>query len=285
MSLFHPVLAFKFLTLNVNGLRDPNKRMSLLQWLSHLNVDFVLLQETHVSTCSECDSWFSPYGFLTVSSPGTTRSCGSVILYRSVFTISSFSFDADGRFVLAHFKHNGLSFGVACVYAPNRNPERDVFYDFCASKIDLSVPTLIGGDFNAVFDRALDRRGSNVSDISRESSVALASFFNNCCVADVWRHLHPSSVAFTWLKPDGSISSRIDLFGCPLTWLHLVESCDILSCPYSDHSAVVLECVIPDPIPRGPGRWKLNTSILSDADFVDSVKTFWRGLEAPEELL
>jgi len=32
---------------------------------------------------------------------------------------------------------------------------------------------------------------------------------------------------------------------------------------------------IPEPIPRGPGRWKLNVSILSDDIFVDSVKSFW----------
>ena len=32
---------------------------------------------------------------------------------------------------------------------------------------------------------------------------------------DVWRHLHPDLRAFTWLKPDGSLSSRIDLIGFP----------------------------------------------------------------------
>lgn len=37
-----------FLTLNVCGLRDVNKRMSLMQWLCHLNLDIVCLQEIHV---------------------------------------------------------------------------------------------------------------------------------------------------------------------------------------------------------------------------------------------
>ena len=45
-------------------------------------MDFICLQETRVSTCFECDSWFSSYGFLTVTSLGSTHSCGSVILYR-----------------------------------------------------------------------------------------------------------------------------------------------------------------------------------------------------------
>ena len=222
-----------FLTINVNGLRDHNKRLSFLHWLSHVAVDFVCLQETHVSSCSECDSWFSPYGFLAVSSPGTTRSCGSVILYRPTFILSKVAFDNEGRFVLAHFKRNDVVFGVACIYAPNRNPERNDFFAYCADQIDPAVPSVVCGDFNVAFDRSLDRRGTNVSDTSHESSLALRDLFHDCCVIYIWRSLHPSTVAFTWLKPDATLSSRIDLIGCPHSWLHHVDCCNILSCPFS----------------------------------------------------
>ena len=78
-----------FITLNVNGLRDPNKRMSFLQWLSNLSVDFVCLQETHILSCAECESWFSSYGFMTVASPGSVHSCGIVILYCPKFELSN----------------------------------------------------------------------------------------------------------------------------------------------------------------------------------------------------
>ena len=213
--------------------------------------------------------------FFTVASPGTIHSCGSVILYRSTFELSKTAFDAGGRFVLANFKYHGSSFGLACVYAPNRNPERNEFFDFCVSELDPSVPTVICGDFNTVFHRSLDRRSSSVSDVSRESSLALENLFHDCCVVGIWHVLHPTTSAFTWLKPDGSLSSRIDLIGCPHSWLHQVDSSDILSCPFSDHSAVRLTCSVPELIPKGPGRWKLNVSILSDDTFVDAVKRFW----------
>ena len=264
-----------FLTINVNGLCDHNKRLSFLHWLSHLAVDFVCLQETHVSSCLECDSWFSSYGFLAVTSPGSTRSCGSVSLYRPTFTLFKAAFDNEGHFVLAHFKRNDITFGATCLYAPNRNPERNDFFAYCADQIDPTVPTVICGDFNAVFDRSLDRRGVNVSDTSRESSFALGNLFRDCCVVDIWRSLHPATVAFTWLRPDGTSSSRIDLIGCPHSWVHRVDSCENFTCPFSDHSAVILKVSIPEPIPRGPGRWKLNSSILADVDFVASVKIFW----------
>ena len=188
-----------FLTINVNGVRDHNKRLSFLHWLSHL----------------------------------------------------------------------------ACLYAPNRNPERNDFFAYRTDQNDATVPTVICGDFNTVFDRSLDCRGVNVSDTSRERSFALGNLFCDCCVVNIWRFLHPATVAFTWLRPDGTFSSRIDLIGCPHSWVHRVDSCQILTCPFSNHSAVILKVSIPEPIPLGPGRWKLNSSILADVDFVASVKIFW----------
>ena len=250
--------------------------MSFLQWLSHLSVDFVCLQELHISLCIECELWFSSSGFSVVASPGTVHSCGSAILFRPSFSLVKSSIDSCGRFVLAHFSCDGVSFGLVCLYVPNRNPDRDVFWEYCTDQVDVAVPTVICGDFNCVFDRALDRHGSVVSDTSHESTVALGNLFNECCIYDVWRSLHPVSSAFTWLRADGSVSSRIDLIGCPSSWSHRVESCDIISVPYSDHSAVVLDCGVPDPLPRGPGRWKLNVSILAHPDLVASIKAFWQ---------
>ena len=264
-----------FLTLNTNGLWDPKKRAGLLQWLSHLSLDFVCLQETHVLSSEECRSWFSSFGYQCLASPGSVHSCGSVILYRPRYALTKSQIDADGRFVMAEFKFHETPFRIVCLYAPNRNPDRDNFFESCESSIDPSIPTLLCGDFNAVFDRSVDRRGSNIFDTSRESCATLSSLFRECCVADVWRILHPHQAGFTWSKSDGSISSRIDLIGCPYSWLHFARSCDLLPCPFSDHSAVLFQCPIPEPLSRGPGRWKLNCAILSDETFVSAIRDFW----------
>lgn len=75
-------MAFQLVTLNANGLRDDNKRMGFLQWLSHLSIDFVCLQETHVLSADEANMWFSSYGWSSVVSPGSRHSCGTVLLFR-----------------------------------------------------------------------------------------------------------------------------------------------------------------------------------------------------------
>ena len=126
---------------------------------------------------------------------------------------------------------------------------------------------ILCGDFNAVFERAKDCRGSDPAVTFRESFVSLKLLFQEFCVLDVWRHLHPDLRAYTWLKPDGSCSSRIDLIGFLSICLHLVSSYSIVPCPFSDHDAVFLGFSIPEFFPRGPGRWKLNVSILRDPVF------------------
>lgn len=248
-----------------------------LQWLRSLPpaVDVVCFQETHCSSSSECNSWFASSGFLSAVSPGSVRSCGCVILFRPVLSLVSSYCDADGRSLLCEFAYRDKSFRVACIYAPNRNPSRDSSFGDVSLKIGPFIPTVPCGDFNTVFDRSKDRIGSIVGDDSRESSVALSRLFDSCCVLDIWRYLHPQSHSFTWSKWNGLVSSRIDLFGCPYSWVASVSSCDIVSFPFSDHCAVLLSVSVPDVIPPGPGMWKFNVSVLEDPDYVQSVTDFW----------
>ena len=154
------------------------------------------LQGTHVTDAAEATSWFSSSGFLTVTAPGTAHSRGQVLLYRPSFSFVNSWVELEGRFLMAEFIKRGSFFRIASVYAPTRNPERDKFFTSCLDFADRSVPTILCGDFNAVFDRAKDSRGSDPAVTVRESFVSLG-------YSDVWRHLHPDLHAYTWLKPDG----------------------------------------------------------------------------------
>ena len=163
------------------------------------------------------------------------------------------------------------------LYAPNSNPARDLFFDEVIPFVDTAVPTVLFGDLNIVFDRSMDRRGSDVSDDSRKSTAALVHLFHSCCVIDTWRYLHPSSSCCTWLSPDGSVSSGIDYIGCPYVWVCSVLSCDIVPCSFSDHCAVSLSVSLSDVVPPGQGLWKLNTSVLEEEGYVYLISNFWNG--------
>ena len=98
---------------------------------------------------------------------------------------------------------------------------------------------------------------------------------SRCCVVDILRDLHPLTPGFTWESPDRARASRIDLIGCPSVWAPFVSCCDIVPCPFSDHAAVHLSICPPVPIPRGPGRWKCDVSVLDDPDLRTKVESFW----------
>ena len=271
------LMALSILSLNCNGIRDQSKRIGLVQWLRSLPlcVDVVCLQETHCHSTVECQSWFSSSGFCSVVSPGSVHSCGCIVLYRPSLSLVNSWCDSDGRFLQCEFSLHQESFRVCCVYGPNRNPARDQFLDDISPRVDPSIPTLLAADFNTVFDRALDRFGSDPSDSFRESSAHLCSLFDACCVVNIWRYLHPSSSNFTWTRWNGSVASRIDLIGVPYVWVPSVSSCDIVPCPFSDHCGVLLSVSIPDVTPPGPGLWKLNTSILSEPEFTELISDAW----------
>lgn len=276
------LMALSVLSLNCNGIRDQSKRSGLLQWLRSLPVavDVVCFQETHCVSSADCSSWFTSSGFSSCVSPGSNHSCGCIILYRpSLSLVDSWS-DAAGRFLQREFSFRDQSFRVCCVYAPNCNPNRDQFLEDVPDRNDPSVPTLVIGDFNTVFDRSKDRHGSDPHDSSSESSARLVALFNACCIIHIWQYLHPDSSGFTWTRWDGSIALRIDLCGVPYVWVSSVSSCAVVPCPFSDHCALLLSVSVPDVVPPGPGLWKLNTSILSEDAYFDLISAAWRNWRA-----
>ena len=186
-------------TLNVNGLHMSDKRGGVFCWLWSLpvSVDVVCLQETHCVSEEECRLWFSATRLLLLVSPGSRHACGCVVLYQPHLSLMRSWKDDDRRLAFCEFSFRGKVFRVLCLHAPNRNPARDEFLERVSDRVDPSVPTLVCGDFNTVFDRGLDRSRSDPLDSTRDSSAALSCLFDDSCVFDAWRSLHPDVRAFT----------------------------------------------------------------------------------------
>ena len=64
LSLWLPLVvmvAFSIATLNVDGIRDDDKRARIFEYLRSLKYDFFLLQETHVQT-ENIETWSAEWG-------------------------------------------------------------------------------------------------------------------------------------------------------------------------------------------------------------------------------
>ena len=112
--LFCFLTALSVISANVNGLRDGDKRLGFLQWLSNLSPSVVCLQETHAVSNDDLLSWFSRFGYLCAGSFVTNHSRGVVVLYRSVLECRSVVCEFDGRFVLVEFSLRGSVFCFFC---------------------------------------------------------------------------------------------------------------------------------------------------------------------------
>lgn len=60
--------------------------------------------------------------------------------------------ELDGRLLIAEFSRKDVTFRIAYICAPNHNPESDRFFTSYLDFVDISVPTTLCSDFNAVFD-------------------------------------------------------------------------------------------------------------------------------------
>ena len=266
-----------FLTLNAKGLRDSAKRSSLWHWLSSLPSppDIICLQETHSVDNAELLSWFSYTGFSVIGSHGTCHKAGTAILHRSSIVVSSSFTALSGRFVRIDVSGPTVPFTVCNVYAPNCCTHRNAFFAEVADLAQSPHPVLLAGDFNAVFNRLLDRRDHTALRSYRDSSAALTQLFSSVTCNDIWRIKHPTLRSFSWSDSGDIYASRIDLLGVPLLWEHQVSSADYTPCPYSDHSCLQANIKIPSPVTLGPGFWKLNTSLLKDPEYIKTITSFW----------
>ena len=75
----------------------------------------------------------------------------------------------------------------------------------------------------------------------------------------------------SWFNSDLSIGSRIDKFFISSSLVDFAFGCEIMPCCLSDHDFVRLYLDFKDLIPRGPGIWKFNNSLLENERFFQFV--------------
>ena len=215
---------------------------------------------------AESSSWFHSSGFFFIVSPGSNKSCGCGVLYRPSLSLSNSWCDSEGHFFQCLFSFSRFSCGLClCTEAQLCNK---YFYLDNLPVLALLIHIVLVGDCNTIFNRSLDRAGSPLDSTSHESIMALSRLFDaNCCI-NIWRYLQPSSSSscFSWVRPDGIFSSRIDIIGCPFPWVSSLLSCNIVACPFSDQCSVLFlfRIDVTDFVPPGLGLWKLNTSVLEE---------------------
>ena len=93
----------------------------------------------------------------------------------------------------------------------------------------------------------------------------------NLDLRDVWRDENPNDFRFTWRQRNPEIHCRLDFFLISTSLLGNVSKVDILPGFRTDHSLISLHLKLNENI-KGPGFWKLNTSLLTELPYVNLIK-------------
>ena len=92
-------------------------------------------------------------------------------------------------------------------------------------------------------------------------------------IHDVCRTNHPDRKEYTWSKPTPFTARIIDYIFCDTTSLTNITNSSIEGFSHSDHKLVKVQINM-NSFRRGPGYWKFNSSLLSEADFVAEANNF-----------
>ena len=85
---------------------------------------------------------------------------------------------------------------------------------------------------------------------------------------------NPFQKSFTYHNADNTIHSRLDRIY--ITKAIKTIKCQIIPNTISDHYSVSLHIPVNKNEPKGPGIWKLNTTILTHKTFQNIFKQFWK---------
>ena len=259
-------------SLNVRGIGDKQKRREMFNWLKAKNISIYFLQEVH---CTENTTsfWKAEWGYKTLFSCCSSAKGGVAILFNNnfAFEIERIFLDTNGRFIICDIKTEGKYITLATLYAPN-NDEPIFFQDFFDHLLDFRCEDLIiGGDFNLVLDLDKDKKSGRFKTHTNSVKI-LQKFMTELTLTDAWRVLNPDKRRYTWRRRNPEIHCRLDFFLVSQNMMCNVTHADILAGYKTDHSLIVIDTAIHSN-QRGPGFWKLNTSFLTDLNYVNQIRT------------
>ena len=133
---------------------------------------------------------------------------------------------------------------------------------------------IIRGDFNLVLYLNKDKKGC-LAKTHKNALKVVQDLSESIELSDVWRILNPEATRYTWRPRQPDIHCRLYFFLVSQSSICNITHADIILGFKTDHSMITLSLSLHSN-PRGKGFWKLNTSFLSDARYLEEIRTTFK---------
>uniref|UniRef100_A0A671W6Z6 exodeoxyribonuclease III n=1 Tax=Sparus aurata TaxID=8175 RepID=A0A671W6Z6_SPAAU len=243
---------------NVRGLNSPVKRTKCLEFLKRKEVSIALIQETHLKT-NDVHRFQNRFYKLAIL---FSRKLG--------VKVEKSGNDGIGRLTYVCVTINNTKICLASVYGPNTH-DPNFLRTISNSLLDFPGHQLIvGGDFNQVCDKNLDKSVNAIS--TPDSPRGINTFISELNVIDPWRLRNPLVQNYTFFSARHKTYSRIDYILTSASLNHCINSTDILPIVISDHAPVLYNFKFLPTHSKGTRRWRFNTTLLQNADFLKKLR-------------
>ena len=117
----------------------------------------------------------------------------------------------------------------------------------------------------------IDRQGT-VSN-NNKSATSLQTKMENLKLVDTYHFIHQNKPGYTWHAKNRQAFSRLDYILLSDYTVQFIDQIKVLPSFKSDHSILILKLTI-CTFNRGPGYWKLNTSLLHNRDYLEKINRY-----------
>ena len=239
----------------------------------------LFLQETHSSIETE-KKWNDEFNGQLFFSHGKTNSCGVVIaFYGNInYSVQKQLIDSEGRILILEVEIENENYLLINLYNANTETEQLKTLNILSTLLEQiqnigEKSIILGGDFNFYFNEKLETSGG--SPLLKKHSISkfleIKESLNLC---DLWRVRNPKMKTFTFRQRhfSGLIQRRLDYLFISQKLQESVKKIQIFSSFSSDHSPILASFVISNNVSlRGPGLWKFNNSLVTNAKFVEEM--------------
>ena len=261
----------KIATMNVRGLQSDDKRKQFYIYCKKLQYDIICVQESHATTANE-RIWANEWGGRIFFANDTSSSKGVMIMFKPNLQIDvdKVTADQEGRYVMIDCKMDDQWFLLVNLYAPNTDKPEFFLEIIQRMSMHKSADRIMIGDFNLVLEPQKD--SFNWKNNNHKACKILKTYMEEAQMVDIWREKHTDSFQFTWhKKKPQKIYARLDMILLNYALTPYVNEVCIKPSFNSDHSMVILNLDPLNGVKRGPGIWKLNTSLLRDKNVLDKM--------------